>query len=86
MVPGSVEASITEWPLPAPGSWPHDAHVARDGSVWYTAQNTNKLGRFDPRTAQFKEFELKTPKSGPQGMVDDAQGNRRCSTEKATSG
>ena len=75
MVPGEVEAQITEWPLPIEGSWPHDAHVARDGRVWYTGQNTNKLGVFDPRTEQFREFDLKTPASGPQGMVDDADGN-----------
>ena len=75
VVPGDVEAKITEWPLPKAGSWPHDAYVAKDGSVWYSAQNTNRLGRFDPRTGQFKEYDLKTPNSGPQSMVDDPEGN-----------
>jgi virginiamycin B lyase len=75
MVPGEVEAQITEWKLPEAGAWPHDAYVTRDGMVWYSAQNTNKLGRFDPKTQQFKEFDLKTPKSGPQSMVDDPEGN-----------
>ena len=75
LVPGTVEAHITEWRLPEAGAWPHDAYVTRDGMVWYSAQNTNKLGRFDPKTQQFKEFDLKTPKSGPQSMVDDAEGN-----------
>ena len=28
MIPGDVEAQITEWPLPTAGSWPHDANVA----------------------------------------------------------
>jgi len=75
VIAGDVEAQITEWPLPTAGSWPHDAHVARDGMVWYTGQNTELLGRFDPRTGQFKEFKLTTPKSEPQGVVDDPQGN-----------
>ena len=33
------------------------------------------MGRFDPETAQFKEYPLKTPNSGAHGLVADTKGN-----------
>jgi virginiamycin B lyase len=75
VIPGSVEVSIKEWPVPTAGSRPHDPAFAPDGSVWYTGQMANVLGRFDPRTNQFKEYPLKTPSSGPHGLVPDKDGN-----------
>src|SRR2546428_6641565 len=67
--------SIKEWDVPTPHSRPHDPAVAPDGSLWYTGQMANKLGRLDPQTGQFKEFPLKTPGSGPHGLVADRDGN-----------
>jgi virginiamycin B lyase len=75
VIPGSVEVSIKEWPVPTAGSRPHDPAFAPDGSVWYTGQMANVLGRFDPKTQQFKEYTLKTPGSGPHGLVPDKDGN-----------
>jgi virginiamycin B lyase len=66
---------IKEWEVPTPNSRPHDPAVAPDGSLWYTGQMANKLGRFDPKTEQFKEFPLKTADSGPHGLVADREGN-----------
>ena len=55
----------------------HDVALAPDGSIWYTAQRANALGRLDPRrgTGEFKEYPLPTPDSGPHGLVSDAAGN-----------
>jgi virginiamycin B lyase len=75
VIPGSVEVSIKEWPVPTAGSRPHDPAFAPDGSVWYSGQMANVLGRFDPQTNQFKEYPLKTPSSGPHGLVPDKDGN-----------
>ncbi len=75
VIPGSVEVSIKEWQVPTPGSRPHDPAYAPDGSVWYTGQMANVLGRFDPKTERFKEYPLKTPDSGPHGLVADKDGN-----------
>lgn len=74
---GSASKTVTikEWDVPTPNSRPHDPAVAPDGSLWYTGQMANKLGRFDPKTGHFKEFPLKTPKSGPHGLVADSDGN-----------
>jgi virginiamycin B lyase len=70
---GRVEVSIKEWLVPTPGSHPHDPLATPDGSIWYTGQITNLLGRLDPRTGEFKQ--LKTRGSGPHGLVSDADGD-----------
>ena len=61
--------------MPSLGSRPHDPLAAADGSIWWTGQWSNVLGRVDPKTGAMKEFPLKTPQSGPHGLVDDKAGN-----------
>jgi virginiamycin B lyase len=72
---GGANVVIKEWDVPTPHSRPHDPAVAPDGSLWYTGQMANKLGRLDPQTGQFREYPLKTPESGPHGLVADRDGN-----------
>jgi virginiamycin B lyase len=67
--------TIREWDVPTPNSRPHDPEAASDGSIWYTGQRANVLGRLDPKTGQIKEFPLKTPNSGPHGLAEDKAGN-----------
>lgn len=70
-----LKVTIHEWDVPTPKSRPHDPAVAPDGSLWYTGQFVNKLGRLDPATGAIREFPLKTEKSGPHGLVADRDGN-----------
>src|SRR5690348_9267984 len=70
-----LNVSIKEWDVPTRQSRPHDPALGPDGSLWYTGQMANKLGRLDPATGQFQEFPLKTPESGPHGLVADKDGN-----------
>lgn len=72
---GELKVPIKEYDVPTPHSRPHDPAVAPDGSLWYTGQGANKLGRLDPKTGAIKEYPLKTEDSGPHGLVADAQGN-----------
>jgi virginiamycin B lyase len=72
---GTLNVQIREYEVPTPKSRPHDPALAPDGSLWYTGQAANKLGRLDPATGAFKEYPLKTPHSGPHGLVADQQGN-----------
>ena len=65
VIPGPARVSIKEWQVPTPGSRPHDPLATADGSLWYTGQMNNVLGRLDPKTGRFKEYPLKTPHSGP---------------------
>src|SRR5438045_7981365 len=66
---GTLNVQIREYEVPTPRSRPHDPALAPDGSLWYTGQGTNKLGRMDPKTGQFKEYALKTSGSEPHGLV-----------------
>ena len=71
----NLDVQIKEYEVPTPKSRPHDPALAPDGSLWYTGQGANKLGRLDPKTGAFKEFPLKTAGSGPHGLVADKDGN-----------
>jgi virginiamycin B lyase len=75
VIPGPATVSMKEWQVPTPGSRPHDPLAARDGSLWYTGQMANVLGRIDPKTGRIREYPLKTPHSGPHGLVEDEHGN-----------
>jgi virginiamycin B lyase len=71
----ALNVQINEYEVPTPKSRPHDPAVGPDGSLWYTGQGANELGRLDPKTGEFKEYPLKTPGSGPHGLVADRKGN-----------
>ena len=71
----SVDVKIDQWMTPSKPPYPHDPAVAPDGSIWYTGQRANVIGRFDPATQQFKEFPLPTANSGPHGLQADKDGN-----------
>jgi virginiamycin B lyase len=60
-------AAVQEYDVPA-GTHPHDVAVAADGTVWYTAQSTGKLGRLDPRNSRVDEIELGEG-SAPHGVI-----------------
>ena len=48
IIDGPVQVSIKQWPVPTPGSRPHDPRATTDGSIWYTGQLAGVLGRLDP--------------------------------------
>jgi len=63
----AAQPRVQEFPVPA-GSHPHDVAPAPDGSVWYTAQRTGKLGRLDPATGRVREVPLGDG-SSPHGVI-----------------
>ena len=68
--PASTAAAglrVQEYPVP-PGTHPHDVAPAPDGTVWYTAQHTGKLGRLDPKTGKTTEIPLGDG-SAPHGVI-----------------
>src|SRR3990170_3604748 len=74
-IAATVDVKFDEWMTPSSPPYPHDPEFAPDGSVWYTGQRSNVIGRLDPATGQFKEFPLPTPRSAPHGLVADKDGN-----------
>ena len=75
IIDGPQQIRLRVWTVPTQGSRPHDPLAAKDGAIWYTGQLSNKLGRLTPANAQFKEFELKSPRTGPHGLTEDREGN-----------
>jgi virginiamycin B lyase len=73
---GELNVTIHEWDTPTKGSHPHDPAVGNDGSLWFTEQNINRLGRLDPKTGDIREFPIEGDRNyGPHGLVSDKQGN-----------
>src|SRR6266436_5029076 len=70
---GELKVTIKEWDVPTKGAHPHDPAMAPDGSLWFTEQLQNKLGRWDPARGAFKEYVLKIEDSGPHGVVADSK-------------
>lgn len=60
---GDDDVVIREWDVPTPNSRPHDPAVGPDGSLWYTGQLANKLGRLDEKSGEIQEFPLDIPNS-----------------------
>ena len=75
MLPGAVKIELKQWTVPTPGSRPHDPMAARDGSIWWTGQLANTLGRVDPKTGAIREFTLKSTNTGPHGLAEDKDGS-----------
>jgi virginiamycin B lyase len=75
VIKGPLKVSMKIYKAPTPGSRPHDPLAARDGSLWYTGQMANVLGRVDPKTGKVREYKLKTAHSGPHGLMEDKDGN-----------
>jgi virginiamycin B lyase len=75
VIPGPMRVSIKEWNVPTLGSRPHDPEPGPDGSIWWTGMFANVLGRFNPKTGEFREYPAKTPASGPHGLALDKDGN-----------
>ncbi len=64
IIDGPVKADIRMWDVPTLGSRPHDPLAARDGSIWWTGQLANKLGRLDPNTGAIRAHGLAEDKTG----------------------
>ena len=42
----TVDVKFDQWMTPSKPAYPHDPAVAPDGSIWYTGQRANVIGRF----------------------------------------
>jgi len=69
---GELTFTVTTYPVPG-GSGPHDVAPAADGGVWYTAQQTGKLGWLNPDSGDVREVAL-GPGSAPHGVIVGSDG------------
>jgi virginiamycin B lyase len=73
-ISGPVQVKFREWSLPTPGERPHDPLAMPDGSLWWSGQFANRLGRLDPKTGEMKEYPIPI-NGGPHGLINDKDGN-----------
>ena len=62
---------ITEYDMPTAGTVAHDMDIDSKGIVWYTDESGQILGRFDPKTATFREIAMPpVPEGEMEGTRD----------------
>jgi virginiamycin B lyase len=64
------------YPTPTPNSGPRRMHIAPDDQLWFAENNDSarKIGMFDTKTKQFKEWIPPTPGDLPYDVVPDKAG------------
>src|SRR3712207_1925654 len=66
---------ITRYPMPDPAVRdPHTLVFDQAGNIWFTAQQSNYVGRLDVRTGKVDVVKLATPRARPYGIVVDRSG------------
>jgi virginiamycin B lyase len=64
---------VGSWQPPTRGL-PRRIQVDNDGVVWFAEYRAGKIGRFDPKTQTFKEFQLPMQDSTPYALALDKEG------------
>ena len=64
---------ITEWAVPWENTRPRDPYVDHQGRVWFVGQVGNYIAYLDPRTGDFKRYELDEG-TGPHNLIVDSDG------------
>lgn len=68
--------TLNEFPVPTSVGAPYDIVVGRDGNLWFTEANGNRIGRISPGAPHtITEFPLPTPGSTPTGITSGPDGN-----------
>ena len=67
------QVEIQEWEVPYENSRPRDPYVAPDGKIWFVGQRTHYAAVFDPKTGEFKKYDLPAG-AGPHNLVVDDEG------------
>jgi virginiamycin B lyase len=61
------------WSTPWEGTRPRDPHADQQGRVWFVGQVGNYIARLDPRTGEFKRYEIDEG-TNPHNLVVDPKG------------
>lgn len=64
---------IREWKVPWDRTRPRDPYVADDGRIWFCGQAGNYVAWFDPRTEEFRKYDLPA-NSNPHNLIIDRAG------------
>jgi virginiamycin B lyase len=70
--PTQFAGKVSEWPVPTP-RFARDPAPAPDGTIYISIMSGNKVARFDPRSASFREWDM-PPGHRPHGLLVDRNG------------
>jgi len=69
----SAVSELKSWSTPWDGTRPRDPFADKAGRVWFVGQAGNYVGRLDPRSGEFKRYEIE-PGTHPHDLVVDSRG------------
>jgi virginiamycin B lyase len=65
------KAIITTWDMPRKDTVPHDSQMDSKGNLWYTDESAMWIGVLNPKTNEFKEFQMPPVNKGDIPGVRD---------------
>jgi virginiamycin B lyase len=65
---------IQEWKVPWERTRPRDPSVDKDGNIWFVGQAGSYIGRLDPKTGEFKKWDLES-NNRPHNQIVDPNGS-----------
>jgi virginiamycin B lyase len=73
-VQGTDSVRIQEWTVPWERTRPRDPSVDKEGNAWFVGQTGHYIGKLNPKTGEFKRYEL-DPGTGPHNQIVGSDGN-----------
>jgi virginiamycin B lyase len=70
---GPAVSEPKTWSTPWDKTRPRDPYADQQGRVWFVGQVGNYVGRLDPRSGEFKRYEI-DPGTNPHNLVVDRRG------------
>src|SRR5687767_2782826 len=70
---GPNASELKAWSTPWDGTRPRDPYADQKGNVWFVGQVGNYIARLDPKTGEFKRYEVEAG-THPHNLVVDAKG------------
>jgi len=70
---GVGQVEIKDWLVPWKNTRPRDPYVDNRDRVWFVGQKGDYVAYLDPKSGQFKRFDLE-PGTGPHNLIVDAHG------------
>ncbi len=71
--PGAPASEPKTWQTPWDKTRPRDPYVDQQGRVWFVGQVGNYVAHLDPRTGEFRKYDIE-PNTHPHNLVVDAKG------------
>jgi virginiamycin B lyase len=69
----TTTVAITEWTVPWEKTRPRDPYVDQSGKVWFVGQSGNYIAHLDPKSGEFKRFEIEEG-THPHNLIVGADG------------